>query len=196
MSSKSMLRGLWLAIGLSLAGVVPAAANPVTWSLFGVTLEDGGMATGTFRYDADTNTFDNINIVTSGGGQPGAVYTQVGGVYGGAGLPVAADRLGVLTLSGAGVGQRNLNLQLVSGMTNAGGMILVRPTSAFSAEVTCANAPCSLAGAPLRGTSGGAVTSFPLPPPTIPTMSEWAMILFGVLLAGLAGFSVTRRYPA
>lgn len=196
MSSKSILRTAVLAIGLMLAGAGPALAAPITWSLFGVTLDDGGVASGTFVYDADTNTFSAVNIVTSGGGQPGATFTQIGGVYGGAGLAVAASRIGVLTLSGPGVGQRNLNLQLVSGMTNAGGLIVIRPTSAFSAEVTCADAPCATPGAPLRGVSAGAVTSFPLPPATIPTLGEWAMILFGMALTGLAALTVMRRYPA
>lgn len=196
MSSKSILRGAVAAIVLCLGSATAAAADPVTWSLFGVTLEGGGTASGTFVYHADTNTFSAVNIVTSDGGLPGAAYTQAGGVYGGAGLPVAANRVGVLTLSGPGVGQRNLNLDLVSGMTNAGGLIVIRPTSAFSAEVTCADAPCATAGAPLRGVTAGAVTSFPLPPATIPTLGEWAMILFGLTLAGLAALTVMRRYPA
>lgn len=196
MSSKSILRGAVLAIALCLVGATTAMAAPVTWSLYGVTFEDGGVATGTFVYDADTNTFSAVNIVTSGGGLPGAVYTQAGGVYGGAGLPVAANRIGVLTLSGPGVGQRTLNLDLVSGMTNAGGTIIVRPTAAFSAEGTCGNPACSVVGAPVRGVWGGAVTSFPLPPATIPTLGEWAMILFGLALGGLAALTVMRRYPA
>ena len=195
MSSKSILRGAVAAIVLCLGSATAAAADPVTWSLFGVTLEGGGTASGTFVYDADTNTFNAVNIVTSGGVMPGATYTQAGGVYGGAGLPIAANRIGVLTLSGPGVGQRNLNLELVSGMTNAGGLIVIRPTSAFSAETTCVDAPCA-AAAHLRGVTAGAVTSFPLPPATIPTMGEWAMILFGCLLAGLAALTVARRYPA
>lgn len=195
MSAKSALQGAVLAVGLLLASAGSTLAAPITWSLFGVTLDDGGVASGTFVYDADTNTFSAVNIITTGGGQPGAAYTQIGGVYGGAGLPVAADRVGVLTLSGPGVGQRNLNLQLVSGMTNAGGLIVIRPTSVFSAEVTCADAPCATPGAPLRGVSAGAVTSFPLPPATIPTLGEWALILFGLTLAGMATVTVMRRYP-
>lgn len=197
MSVKSLSRAAALALGLLLAGAGTALAAPVTWSLHGVTLEDGGVATGTFRYDADTNTFDNINIVTTGGLMSGSAYTQVGGVYGGASMPPAANRVGLLTASGAGVGRRNLNLQLLSGMTNAGGIITIRPTSAFSAETTCGDPGCATAVAPLRGVTGGAVTSFPLPPPTIPTMGEWAMILFGAILAGFAALTVTRRrYPA
>ena len=193
MSARSLLNGALLAIGLSL-GAGAACADPITWSLYGVTFEDGGRASGTFVYDADTNTFSAVNIVTTGGGAPGATYTQPGGVYGGAGLPVAGSRVGVLTLSGPGVGRRNLNLQLLAGMTDAGGLINIRPTSAFSAETACADAPCATATA-VRGVTGGAVTSYPLPPATIPTLGEWAMILFGLALAGMAALTVMRRYP-
>lgn len=34
------------------------------------------------------------------------------------------------------------------------------------------------------------------PPPSIPTMSEWAMILFGLVLTGFAAFMVMRRQAA
>ncbi len=36
-------------------------------------------------------------------------------------------------------------------------------------------------------------TALPPPPATVPTMSEWAMILLGVLLAGGAALFISRR---
>jgi hypothetical protein len=48
-----------------LASMVPtASADGVTWTLSGVTFSGGGTASGTFVYDADTNTFSSVDIVT------------------------------------------------------------------------------------------------------------------------------------
>ena len=57
---------------------VPLRAIPLTWTLHNVTFNDGGTASGTYVYDADTNTVSNINIVTTAGSaMPGATYTNL-----------------------------------------------------------------------------------------------------------------------
>lgn len=61
----------------------------------------------------------------------------------------------------------------------------------------------TLIGGPQSGTAPGlytvvfdgvgTVTEFVAPPAAVPTLSEWAMILFGTLLAGLGGLYIQRR---
>jgi hypothetical protein len=41
-----------------------ASAAPVQWTLNDVVFDDGESVTGSFDYDADTNSYSNINIVT------------------------------------------------------------------------------------------------------------------------------------
>jgi len=45
---------------------ITASASPITWTLSGVT-SLGTTITGSFVYDADTNTYSSIDIVTLGG---------------------------------------------------------------------------------------------------------------------------------
>jgi hypothetical protein len=46
---------------------ISANAAPVVWNLSGVTFEDGGTASGSFTYDADTTTYSAISISTTAG---------------------------------------------------------------------------------------------------------------------------------
>src|ERR1700736_6020723 len=55
-----------LAAGLLLS-CSAAKANPVTWTLSGVTFTDGGIANGSFVYDAASNTISAWSITVVGG---------------------------------------------------------------------------------------------------------------------------------
>jgi len=44
-----------------------ASAQPIKWTLNNVIFSDGGTASGSFFYDAETNTVSEVNIVTEGG---------------------------------------------------------------------------------------------------------------------------------
>ena len=59
--------------------LVAAAANaqPVTWYIQGVTFSDGGTASGSFNYDAATNSYSQVHITTT----PGSVRAT-GATYG------------------------------------------------------------------------------------------------------------------
>ncbi|UBF29206.1 PEP-CTERM sorting domain-containing protein [Kovacikia minuta CCNUW1] len=72
-------------LGMPLLDVQPAAAISLTWTLSnatfsdgvllsGVTYADGGTASGSFDYDAATNQYSNINVVTG----EGYTYRQLG----------------------------------------------------------------------------------------------------------------------
>lgn len=81
---SSVRLSIWSRIRLTLAlvllslGPLPSAAMPLTWSLDNVTFTDGGVATGSFSYDADTSSLVDWNISVSGGDEttfPAFSYT-------------------------------------------------------------------------------------------------------------------------
>ena len=151
-----------------------AHATPVVWYLSGVTFVDGGTASGSFTYDADTTTYSAISISTTAGSTitTGNSYniTQAGT---GCGTPEvlcvlnSADGpnyLGDLGLTLAHVG---------TPLTNTGGTI----TLTFAREYTCENSTCSTVGAPLRLLDAGSITT----DPAAPTYSV------GGIVSGLTG---------
>src|SRR5262245_37663950 len=66
-----------LAAIISVLCVANANAVPLTWTLNNATFTDGGMATGSYMFDADTAAFSNISITTSGGVLPATSYQFV-----------------------------------------------------------------------------------------------------------------------
>jgi len=171
-----------------LLAMVPAAsADDVTWTLTGLTFFGGGTATGSFTYDATTNTVTSIDIVTTGGPSGTVTYTALDPGYG----PYAFDMAFVPTPSLSDyVGQPALELQFQDGtgglesLTNAGGVVIVDVN-----EFVCSNAVCSTADE-VRGTlDGGTVVGVPAPEPSV--LSLMAIGLFGLV-------AVARRkiFPA
>jgi hypothetical protein len=122
------------------AWVPGAAASPIQWTLTDVLFEDGGTASGSFIYDADTNAFSAIAINTSGGTlAPPATYTAV--IFGTAGDAALVPAAGP-DLTGASL----LQLVFQFPLTNAGGLVfLVDPffPTASSFEGGCLNAACT-----------------------------------------------------
>ncbi len=99
-----------LALILGFASV-SAQAIPILWTLDSVTFVDGGTATGSFVYEADTITFSMINVTTTaGGGFLGASYTDDHPSFGTATQPVFISGLGGVlsdeTLLALGLGVR------------------------------------------------------------------------------------------
>jgi hypothetical protein len=71
-----MLKNTLFACVLALVISSAATATPVQWTLDGL-FDDQGTAFGTFIYDADTNLFSNISIVTTPGTRRnGANYSR------------------------------------------------------------------------------------------------------------------------
>jgi len=138
-----------------------AHATPVVWYLSGVTFNDGGTASGSFTYDADTTTYSAINISTTAGSTipVGNSYniTQSGIGCGTAEVVCLLDSFdgpdytGDLGLTLAHVG---------TPLTNGGGTI----TLTFAREYTCENSSCSSVGAPLRLLDAGSITTDPAAP--------------------------------
>src|SRR5260370_7191267 len=78
---------------LPLLWTAVANAAPVAYTLSGVTLSDGGTASGSFSYDAAANTYSNINIVTTTAG------TRSGATYNSVSIAFAADTNEMLTVT-------------------------------------------------------------------------------------------------
>ena len=63
-----ILRATICALGLILAlGATESRAAPLEWTLLDATFDDGGVAFGSFVFDADTNTYSDISITTTAG---------------------------------------------------------------------------------------------------------------------------------
>lgn len=62
---------------LSLAAITGAAhAVPLTWTIQNAQFEDGSLLTGSFDYDATTNTYSNLNVTTETSGVFGQTYND------------------------------------------------------------------------------------------------------------------------
>lgn len=115
-------------------------AAPIQWTLTDVLFEDGGTATGSFIYDADTNTYSSISIVTTDALlAPIATFTSL---LGGSSTDAA-----LATGGGDQTGQPFLQLLYFQfPLTNAGGTLyLIDPffPTASSFDGTCLNAGCT-----------------------------------------------------
>lgn len=177
---RKVCLGLACLVTLCLGSAATSHAAPITWSLAGVTFDDLGTATGTFVYDADTNTYSNINITTTAGSaESGAAYGQPTG--GNATFIDMATSLPVVV----NVTQRfTMNFQ--AALTNAGGTVAL----AGGAESLCLAAGCG--GGPtgqqfLRTVTAGSVTT--VPPTAAP--EPGTLLLLGAGAAGL--IARTRR---
>lgn len=161
-------------IFLTMVCLVPAWAVPITWTLNGVTSNDGGIASGSFTYDADTNQFSAINIVTTTGASvTGATFFFVGNASG-----PFIDLYLTIAPSNNLTGTPVLNIAFTPGLTNAGGTVALSGTQA-----TCSSATCSGGiSAPIRVTTAGEVVSTS----TGAIVSTPAISLFGLMLLGAA----------
>ena len=151
---------VFLSIGIS----SQVQAVPVTWTLNGVTFDDGQTATGYFNYDATTNVFDNYLIsVTAGSGFPNFSYVDANSFVGNhsAGLVdfVRDDLVSYIRLS------------FLSSLTNAGGTVGIA-TGNSSWE-------CSNCGT-LRFIVAGSVTTTPVPEPGTVTLLSLGLLGLGM----------------
>lgn len=175
MKSKT-LAGLAITL---LAGSTAAFAAPVTWTLDGAFLQ-GGTASGSFVYDADSSVFSNIALTTS----PGRTYTQFAGASVSGGLVFLQS--GVTIEETIALSLKDIALSL---LTDAGGQlhINVAPNTAFFAEFRCsAPAGCaSGAGGNVNNWQvNGASTLTGVPVASVP--EPGGLALLALLVGGLA----------
>ena len=171
----------------------PASAVPVLWTLANVSFtagSGGGTATGSFVFDADTNTYSAIDIVTTAfGSLPASHFVAT--------HPLASA-VTMVFLTGTPsnlTGVRLLLLQPSSALSNAGG---TRTLAASAAEGTCTNSVCNNATQDVRTlASGGSLVGTPVatsvPALPVPALSMGATVAVGFLLAGVALLAMRRR---
>lgn len=151
-----------------------AHAATVNWMLDNVLFDDGSTATGTFDYDAFSNTYSNVNIETD--------YYDTGGfVFGG----IYRDTATHFTFSGT---SGHLNLEGDSKNVDISFLFLV-----FGAPLTDAGGMVFLSGDETQThgfgnyrsiSTGSVVGAVPIPA---------AVWLFGSGLIGLVGFAKRKK---
>lgn len=99
-----------------------ATAAPKTWTLNNVTTSDGASWTGTFDYDAATNTYSSINIVTDLSGAPNPWNTVSTDAAHGVGCPDPATASGV-TVGPNPDGILIFCMDFAAALTNSGGTV-------------------------------------------------------------------------
>ncbi|HTO44074.1 MAG TPA: PEP-CTERM sorting domain-containing protein [Burkholderiales bacterium] len=114
MNKKLGLRAAGVAVILA-AGMTHAA--PLQWTLENAVFDDQTSATGSFVYDADTNTYSDWNVSVQPGTLGAFIYDT-----GNSQLTASnMDSTGVLFLAGGN--SRYVNFNFVSDLTDAGGSI-------------------------------------------------------------------------
>ena len=130
---KTFLRTLTLTFIPVVLAMPSALASPLLWTIGSATLNDGGTASGSFVYDADTDTFSSINLVTTAGS------TLSGSVFQNRYFTNASHLVFLDSASLNLTGVSYLDLYIQTPLTNAGGTVNISP--AF--EGKCADAGCN-----------------------------------------------------
>lgn len=160
---KSRLDAFRLILACALAAFTGANAEaaPIRWVLQDVLFDDGGTASGSFVYDADTNTLSAISVTTT----DGAVL--LGSVYEFANFEAGlldADSVLLVAAANPGAGTPAFNINLESAMTNAGGTIsLAMAPPPLTFESTCLISNCTQFFSIDRVTVSGSITTVPVP---------------------------------
>lgn len=157
-----------------------AQASPVLWTLTDVLFFDGGTASGSFVYDAATDTYSGVSITTTDSlSVPNATYTSVvsGTDYDAALVPSAMPDL---------TGQPLLQLIFQFPLTDAGGLVLLYDPffPAYSSfDGSCLNAGCTSVDYGRLIVDGGIIGT---PYSAVPVPAAAPMLLSALgLLAGL-----------
>jgi hypothetical protein len=160
------MRTLIAVVLLSFANV--SWAIPVQWQL-DFQFDDGGSGSGSFYFDADTNNYSAISLVTTAGSLfSGETYNYLM-----PSIPSGWSNLYVVAQDGGDLtGVPGLAIDFGNSLANVNSII---PLVGF-AESFCVDSFCSNNTEVLRGITSGTASSVPIPA---------AVWLFGSALAGL-----------
>ena len=172
-----------LALTILILPLGSASATPISWTLENWVFDDGGTASGSFVFDADTNAYSNISITTTLGSTLG------GASYGIPDLASPGNSTIAVWVTGPMAdftGTPLVAVQWLSALTNAGGTAYVNLSGSFYGEYACGDAGCTYAVGPYRQLTQGFVSTVPEP---------GTSALFGFGLLGLC-FARRRRSTA
>ena len=186
------MRGLYRLTRLALAGLLFALAGisgawafPVTWTLSGATFSDGGTATGTLVYDADTNSLSSWSVSVAGGNTglfPPITYdpSAGNGVYD-TGNPTTIGFLLQINSS-----TRALRLPGVSTLSDAGGTVAINLASGFQGECFNCSPYRAFTAGNLVGTAAPNITSAASATFTLGTAGTFTVTSTGAPVAALS----------
>jgi sugar lactone lactonase YvrE len=127
--------GFFVGTNLSIAEV--PTQMQTTWTLSGVTFAGGGTASGSFAYDATSNTFSSINITVTGAAFGDATYTALD-----PGFPSTSTELvAVPSILADFTNTPVLALDFTSPLTNSGGTVALGTSHGIQ---VCSTATCSV----------------------------------------------------
>jgi hypothetical protein len=180
---KYLLRGGLIVFCGTLFSAQTASASPILWNLVGVTFGDGGTASGSFAYDAVTNTYSSINITTTTGSRvAGATYLVLDPA-----LVSFLDAVNLIVVPNAGPYDHSTPLLFLAfnpPLTVSGGTVSFI-TGLSSVEGTCSDPGCgalNFQGTPFRLVSAGSVSVAPVPEPS--SISLGLAAAFALCLGG------------
>jgi hypothetical protein len=168
---------------LTVALAAHASAIPVTWTLSGVLFGDGGGVTGSFVYDATTNTFSSVNIISTSGSLPGGT---TGGTYITAAASSNSNVASFLTATTGdltGTPRLSLTFPTVDLLSNSPRTISI--VSDAPSEGRCSNATCTNLVGPERQITIGFVIGV-VAPPAVPAPSTLPLVVGGLMFATMS----------
>lgn len=178
-----MRKSLFASALLALAFTTSASAAEVIWTLDGATFTDGGIATGSFTYDASLNTISSFSVSVSGGDTatfPAFTWDPGTAIVSTLSLP-SNNFINFIAVGSL----RQLRVSPLSPFTDAGGTIGFDLSNSFAAD--CFNC------APFRRFASGSFVGRPVGAPAVPEPATWAMMLLGFFGIGAA---MRRQRPA
>jgi hypothetical protein len=126
-----------------------AQAGAVTYQLSGVTFDDGATASGSFKYDAVTNSYSSVNITTTTNTRPGVTYNSVSSGFN-------PDSGGVLVVSAGGsqAGLPGLSLLFSPVLPGTAGA-----SNLTGQEADCGDSGCTVPSGTTRSITAGSVST-------------------------------------
>ncbi len=176
-TSRAVYHGLSIGALFVFGSVL--SAGPITWNFSNIVYGDGTTVTGSFVFDADTNTFSGLQATTSGGTSVPATSSWVFNTNGvlptlNAGGQTGFNAVDVLSADETGAHDISLFSDLGPILTNAGGTI----TLDLFETGTCANAICFAVNPPISSTGSGQFSAAAaVPEPSTLIFSGSALIL-------------------